>query len=123
MVIFRKSGARKSPRRWYLTFSFKGGAADDLRRNRRVRAIALALMGLDFTVEVKGDRVDARLQKYAAPVLEEKLDHLGRLLQFTRQLDMLMVSEASVELVAKNFLAGNYGLDLSAMENTAPRNE
>ena len=54
-----------------------------------------------------------------AVVLEEKLDHLGRLLQFTRQLDMLMVSEASVELVAKNFLAGNYGLDLSAMENAA----
>jgi pyruvate,water dikinase len=103
----------------YLTFSFKGGAADDLRRNRRVRAIALALLGLDFTVEVKGDRVDARLQKYAAPVLEEKLDHLGRLLQFTRQMDMLMVSEASVELVAKNFLAGNYGLDLSALENAA----
>ena len=102
----------------YVTFSFKGGAADDLRRNRRVRAIALALMGLDFAVEVKGDRVDARLQKYAAPVLEEKLDHLGRLLQFTRQMDMLMVSEASVELVAKNFLAGNYGLDLGAMENS-----
>ena len=103
----------------YLTFSFKGGAADDLRRNRRVRAIALALMGLDFSVEVKGDRVDARLQKYEAVVLEEKLDHLGRLLQFTRQLDMLMVSEASVELVAKNFLAGNYRLDLNAMENAA----
>ncbi len=103
----------------YLTFSFKGGAADDLRRNRRVRAIALALLGLDFTVEVKGDRVDARLQKYEAVVLEEKLDHLGRLLQFTRQLDMLMVSEASVELVARNFLAGNYGLDLSALENAA----
>ena len=99
----------------YLTFSFKGGAADDLRRNRRVRAIALALLGLDFTVEVKGDRVDARLQKYEQPVLEEKLDHLGRLLQFTRQLDMLMVSEASVELVAKNFLAGNYSLDLGAV--------
>ena len=51
----------------YITFSFKGGAADDVRRNRRVRAIALVLMGLDFTVEVKGDRVDARLQKYERP--------------------------------------------------------
>ena len=99
----------------YLTFSFKGGAADDLRRNRRVRAIALVLLGLDFSVEVKGDRVDARLQKYEAQVLEEKLDHLGRLLQFTRQLDMLMTSEASVELVARNFLAGNYGLDLGRL--------
>jgi pyruvate, water dikinase len=107
----------------YVTFSFKGGAADDVRRHRRVRAIALVLMGLDFTVEVKGDRVDARLQKYEAQVLEEKLDVLGRLLQFTRQLDMLMVSEASVELVARNFLAGNYGLDLSAAENAAPRKD
>ena len=99
----------------YLTFSFKGGAADDLRRNRRVRAIALVLLGLDFAVDVKGDRVDARLQKYEAQVLEEKLDLLGRLLQFTRQMDMLMTSEASVELVARNFLAGNYGLDLGTL--------
>jgi pyruvate,water dikinase len=105
----------------YITFFFKGGAADELRRNRRVRAIALALMGLDFTVEVKGDRVDARLQKYEAPVLEEKLDLLGRLLQFTRQMDMLMVNEASIELVARSFLAGDYSLDLAAVEQAAPR--
>ncbi len=98
----------------YLTFSFKGGAADDVRRNRRVRAIAAVLVGLDFAVEVKGDRVDARLQKYEAEVLEEKLDLIGRLLQFTRQMDMLMVSEASVDLVARNFLAGNYHMDPGA---------
>jgi pyruvate,water dikinase len=107
----------------YITFSFKGGAADDVRRNRRVRAIALALMGLGFAVEAKGDRVDARLQKYEAQILEEKLDYLGRLLQFTRQMDMLMVSEASVEAVARNFLEGNYGFDLGAVEVSAPRGE
>ena len=76
-------------------------------------------MGLDFTVEVKGDRVDARLQKYEAQVLEEKLDLLGRLLQFTRQMDMLMTSEASVELVARNFLEGNYHLDLNSCNDSA----
>jgi pyruvate,water dikinase len=36
---------------------------------------------------------------------------IGRLLIFTRQMDMLMNSEASVELVAKNFLEGNYHYD------------
>ena len=36
---------------------------------------------------------------------------VGRLLQFTRQMDMLMNSEASVEMVAKNFLSGNYHYD------------
>lgn len=92
----------------YITFSFKGGAADDVRRNRRVRAIAAILKALDFAVKVRGDRVDARLLKYEEPVILEKLDVIGRLLQFTRQMDMLMKNEAAVEGVAKSFLSGNY---------------
>ena len=94
----------------YITFSFKGGAADDIRRSRRVRAIALILEALDFAVEVRGDRVDARLLKYEQSVMEEKLDQLGRLLQYTRQMDMLMNSEGSVEQAARSFLEGNYRL-------------
>ncbi len=95
----------------YITFSFKGGAADDVRRNRRVRAIALILKELDFVVEVKVDQVDARLQKYACDLIEERLDLAGRLLLYTRQMDMLMQNEASVQALAQNFLAGNYSLD------------
>ena len=95
----------------YITFSFKGGAADDVRRNRRARMIALILKRLDFSVEVIGDRVDARLKKYESSVIEEKLDLIGRLLQFTRQMDMLMQNEASVETIAKNFLEGKYDLE------------
>jgi pyruvate, water dikinase len=99
----------------YVTFSFKGGAADDTRRNRRARAIATIFQELDFQVEVREDRVDARYYKYEQPVIEEKLDIVGRLLQFTRQMDMLMHSEASVALLAKSFLAGNYNLDDTLM--------
>ncbi|MCU0587363.1 MAG: PEP-utilizing enzyme [Syntrophobacteraceae bacterium] len=95
----------------YVSFSFKGGAADDVRRNRRARAIALILKELGFSVEVMGDRVDAKFQKYPAEEIEEKLDHLGRLLLFTRQMDMLMHSEASVTAIARAFLAGDYGLE------------
>ena len=95
----------------YITFSFKGGAADDVRRNRRVRAIARILESLDFVVDVKVDRVDARYQKYDCPLIEEKLDLVGRLLLYTRQMDMLMHSESSVEAVTQNFLAGNYSLN------------
>jgi hypothetical protein len=40
------------------------------------------------------------------------------LLIFTRRLDMLMTSKYSVEAVAKNFLQGNYGLDMAAMAGT-----
>jgi pyruvate,water dikinase len=95
----------------YVTFSFKGGAADDLRRNRRVRAIANILEKHDFMVSVKGDQVSARLLKYAKPIIEEKLNMLGKLLLFTRQMDMLMNSEASVDMVVQNFLSGNYRYD------------
>jgi len=105
----------------YITFAFKGGAADDVRRNRRARAIAIALMGLDFSVDVKADRVDARLMKYDCAVIQEKLDLVGRLLQYTRQMDMLMVSEVSVEAVARNFLEGNYTLDLDTFQNLGPK--
>jgi len=95
----------------YITFSFKGGAADDVRRNRRVRAIALILKKLGFSVDIMGDRVDARFQKYESFIIRQKLDVIGRLLIFTRQMDMLMHSEETVETMAKHFLEGNYHLE------------
>lgn len=101
----------------YITFSFKGGAADDVRRNRRVRAIAKVLEQEDFTVAVKGDQVNARLLKYDRPFIEEKLEMIGRLLLFTRQMDMLMHSEYSVDAVVRNFLAGNLRYDRELVED------
>jgi pyruvate,water dikinase len=100
----------------YITFSFKGGAADEQRRHRRVRAIAVILTALDFEVDVKADRVDAKLQKYDCELLQEKLVQIGRLLLYTRQMDMLMTSEFSVEAAAQNFLAGNYSLEPSLFQ-------
>jgi pyruvate, water dikinase len=97
----------------YITFSFRGGAADDVRRNRRARAIAMILGELDFTVDVMGDRMDAKFQKYGFSVIQEKLDLLGRLLQFTRQMDMLMHSEATVGAISKAFLEEDYHLEKS----------
>jgi pyruvate,water dikinase len=95
----------------YITFSFKGGAADKVKRIRRVRAISLILEREGFKVDVVSDKVDARIQKYPCSFIAEKIDVLGRLLIFTRQMDMLMTSEKSVVWVAENFLAGNYELD------------
>lgn len=95
----------------YITFSFKGGAADDVRRNRRARAIALILKNHHFSVEAVADRVDARFQKYEQPVIEQKLEVLGKLLLFTRQMDMLMHSETSIEAIARCFMEEDYRLE------------
>ncbi|WP_415518400.1 MAG: PEP/pyruvate-binding domain-containing protein [Desulfovibrio aminophilus] len=92
----------------YISFQFKGGAADDVRKNRRVRSIARILEEHDFNVEVAGDRVVARFQKYDAEATAARLDMLGRLLIFTRQMDMLMIDEGSVRRVSQCFLDGDY---------------
>lgn len=92
----------------YVSFKFTGGAADEVRRNRRVRAIALILQGLGFTVEVVADRVSARIQKLEARDIEPRLEAMGRLLIFTRQMDMLMHSDASVQHMADCFIRGDF---------------
>jgi len=94
----------------YITFTFMGGAADEVRRNRRARLIADILRELHFTVEVVADRTTARFQKYDRTLTEERLDQLGRLLQYTRQMDMIMNNEQSVMELARRFLSGNYHL-------------
>jgi pyruvate,water dikinase len=99
----------------YINFQFKGGAADDVRRNRRSRGIAKVLQSLGFIVDSKADVVRARFQKHPTEAVEEALDHLGRLLQFTRQMDMLMQSEASVTMLAECFLNGDYQLCLEKL--------
>ncbi len=103
----------------YITFSFKGGAADDVRRHRRVLAIATILTHLDFTVEVVSDRVEGRLQKYDDVTIEKILEQMGRLLQFTRQMDMLMYADSMVAVVAEAFLQENYDFD-TIMHQGAP---
>ncbi|WP_027366531.1 PEP/pyruvate-binding domain-containing protein [Desulfocurvibacter africanus] len=92
----------------YVSFKFTGGAADEVRRNRRVRAIALILQRLGFTVEVIADRVSARIQKLEARDIEPRLEAMGRLLIFTRQMDMLMHSDASVQHMADCFIRGDF---------------
>lgn len=92
----------------YIRFEFAGGAAGDVQRGRRARCIGLILNELGFTIDVLHDRVRARFQKYPKLEVCSRLDQLGRLLIMTRQMDMLMVSEAAVQTFAANFLNGEY---------------
>jgi pyruvate, water dikinase len=95
----------------YINFQFKGGAADDVRRNRRARLIKNILEASGFLVEVQGDRVNARFAKQEREIIEAKLDLLGRLVIYTRQMDMLLNCENSVKMLSENFLEGRYDLD------------
>jgi pyruvate, water dikinase len=92
----------------YITFVFKGGAADPLRRGRRARFLGVVLEALGFEVLVKEDLVKAEYRKFPQPMVEEKLEYLGRLMGCARQLDMAMSDDSVVGWYARAFLEGNY---------------
>ncbi|MCD4805795.1 MAG: hypothetical protein K8R07_09005, partial [Desulfobacterales bacterium] len=81
----------------YITFYFKGGAADIGRRSRRATLIALILKKLLFRVEQKGDMIRGELKKYDRALIEKKLDMIGRLLGSVRLLDMVLSDDGQID--------------------------
>jgi pyruvate,water dikinase len=92
----------------YINFTFKGGAADDTRRVRRIRLIAIVLERLGFTMEIFGDVIRARFRRRSEAEMEERLDLVGRLMAYVRQMDMLMKDDHISQVLAERFLAGHY---------------
>ena len=111
----------KTPNKNYITMHFRGGAASLVRRTRRVRAIGGILEELGFRVEIKGDGVNARLTKCGQEEISQKLEIIGRLLQFFRQVDAAMVSDEMVDRVRRAFLDGDYGI-LNSFETQPDEN-
>ena len=94
----------------YITFHFKGGAADMGRRSRRAQLIFMIIRELGFKSEQKGDMVRGDLKKYLSRTFEEKLDMLGRLLGYVGYLDSIAMDDEPVEWYVDQFLEGNYSL-------------
>lgn len=92
----------------YITFSFKGGAADIGRRSRRALLIGKILKKLGLKVEIKGDMVRGEIKKYDCSFLQEKLDMIGRLLGAVRLLDMVLSDDGRIDWYVDEFFKGNY---------------
>ncbi|NWF51835.1 MAG: hypothetical protein HXY47_01985 [Nitrospirae bacterium] len=88
----------------YIRFHFKGGGASIDRRIRRTRLIEEILKKLDFDVDRIGDMLNACINRHERSVIEEKLNILGRLTVYTKQLDMIMFSDAFVDCYLKEFI-------------------
>ena len=85
----------------YLSFSFKGGAADMSRRSTRVRLVADILEEQGFAVTIVEDNVTARVAGLPEAAMEVRLRAVGYLLMHTRQLDMAMADPAAVRYYGK----------------------
>lgn len=92
----------------HLYYRFLGGVTDMIKRSRRSAMIAIILKEFEFNVQTKGDLVTARLSRLPQREAERALDILGRLVGYTRQLDVCMESDADAERYAEAFLNGDY---------------
>jgi pyruvate,water dikinase len=80
----------------YIHFRFKGGAADNLRKKKRVQLIEEILTDWGFVIEVTEDVLWARFEDQPQAVMQQRLRILGFLIMHTRQLDMVMSNEKMV---------------------------
>jgi len=92
----------------YLFFRFVGGVTDLSRRTRRARLLSEILERHDFVTNQSGDLVVGRLKGVPQPVVEERLQMVGRLIGFSRQLDIFLTDEEIVDRLVSDFMHSRY---------------
>jgi len=93
----------------YALFRFTGGGADYAGRSLRAEFLRKVLDRIGFDVEAKkSDLINARLDGDERPVMEKKLDMLGRLLGATRLMDMYLKNESQIDGFVSDFMEGRY---------------
>jgi len=80
----------------YISFQFKGGAADTQRKFIRIQLIGDMLENYGFQIQIKEDALSARMEGYDRDRMTNRLKILGYLTIHTRQLDMITANPARV---------------------------
>ena len=95
----------------YITFSFKGGAAQYEQRVRRTLVLAGILRRQGFRVAQSADSLKAEIRKYDQRRFLERLDTLGRLLAAVRALDWRLDDDAEIAHCVDAFMNGDYAFE------------
>ncbi|GEM_PF-2104842 len=94
----------------YLLFRLQGGGAGSKGRQQRFLLLKDILERLDFKVEIVRDLLQALYLSGESQELYHRLDQLGRLLGFSRQLDMTLADERVRQRYVEAFLKGHYSV-------------
>ena len=88
----------------YVAFRFKGGGGHSEGRRLRLLFLARVLGHFGFTVETRGDMLDARYARHNENETQKRLAELGYLLAITRLMDMGLTDESQVDELVQEFL-------------------
>ena len=91
----------------YINFHFRGGAADQIRKERRAKAITQILESLHFTVIHRGDTVISNIRKINEDDIHRLLELIGRLMGAVRNTDVTMLTDRHVDIFVEGFLHGD----------------
>ncbi|WP_136806859.1 PEP/pyruvate-binding domain-containing protein [Desulfosediminicola flagellatus] len=87
----------------YVTFRFKGGAADMRRKAVRAELLAEVLKEYGFSVELRSDALLARVKKKPIDYLSRRLQILGYITLHARQIDMVMTNPQALARYREKF--------------------
>lgn len=93
----------------YIYFRFAGGVTELRRRALRATLLGRILESFDFMVDSKGDLVIGRIKKMSQEAMVTRMQMIGRLIGYTRQLDIVLSTEETVDVYVERFLAGRFG--------------
>jgi hypothetical protein len=88
----------------FVSFQFRGGAAEMTRRERRIAFVSGLLGEFGFKLEAREDALIARVDGLSTQEFMDRLRILGYLIIHTRQLDMIMRIPAQVRLHREKIL-------------------
>lgn len=94
----------------YIYFRFLGGVTEIVRRSRRATLLRRILERFGFVVEGRGDLVIGRTRGLTAQHMLERMRMLGRLIGYTRQLDIYLRDDNRIDEYLERFLKGDENL-------------
>jgi pyruvate,water dikinase len=105
----------ENPEDSYIFFRFVGGVTDVTRRTRRARLLATILSEQGFKTDLSGELIVGRLQAVPRAICEEQLRMVGRLIGFSRQLDILLRDDRTVDKLVNAFLESRFHMTLDTL--------
>lgn len=91
----------------YVNLNFRGGAASEERKMRRIKAISQILEHYGFNTNFQNDEISARIKNIAQKDALELLSMIGLLMGAVRNVDAAMSSDRNIDVFVEEFLKGN----------------